>query len=509
MISAGYSTSAEAGESVTFSASGSIDPDGTIEKFTWYFGDGMTGEGEEATHSYELPGYYIIYVEAEDDQGAKANTITTPIFLKVERPEIEELALDLPPVAIIGSSESVVEVGSEVAVDGASSYHYYERREEIQTTTANVDYWAWEMGDGTTYEGVTATHAYNEPGSYFVTLKVRDNVVGKEDTVGRTVIVTEEAVSYIGIIKNPDRIVMAMGAPSRVEPMEIAEGNVGRWVDLALTDTLFKFLPGGTEPTTEGGLAESYNVSADGRMYTFNLRKGVKFWDGTELKAEDVVYTYRRSLKLSVGRSWGALLVKAILGIDFGEPISDSVLEEHIYATDDYTVVFELPEPYGPFLFSVAYPGRGIIQKKAAIDAGSWFMGDTRDWVQVKDPIMDSVEGVITGVGYIASGPFKVVEWSKNERILLERNEDYWVGPAPTERFLSLNIPEWSTKYLMLRQGDLDMVSPAAPSEAEQLIALPTEIQVDVTPIKFEGFIEVLYFGFNFDETKAPADNQV
>jgi len=511
VISAGYSRFAEVGEAVTFSAKGSVDPDGEIVEYVWYFGDGTTSVGQTSQHSYDLPGYYIIYVEAEDNENAKGNSITTPIFLKVERPEIEILTLDLPPVAIIGSSESVINLGDSLEVDGASSYHYYyyARNDEIRTDANLVVDWQWNMGDGKTYEVETATHTYTDPGSYLVTLTVMDDTVCKEDTVGRTVIVTEEDVSYEGIVKNPELLVMGMGAPSRLELMELAEGNVGRWVDLALSDTLLKFIPGGTEPTTEGGLAKSYEISADGTKYTFTLRKGITFWDGTELKAEDAVYTFRRSMKMSVGRSWGALLVKALLGIDFGEPIPDSSLEEHIYATDEDTIVFELPDVYGPFLFSVAYPGRGIIQKKAAIEEGAWYMGDTRDWAQVKDPIFDDIDLILSGKGFIATGPYKVTEWSKGERILLERYDDYWLGAAPEKTVLSLNIPEWSTQYLMFRQGDIDLIKPNSPSQAEQLITLPKSDQIYVTAIKFQGFIEICYFGFNFDETKAPADNQV
>jgi len=462
-----------------------------------------------ARHTYDIPGHYIIYVEAVDDDGAKSNTITAPLFMKVGRPSITELSLDLPPVAIVGASESIITVGEEVSFDGSASYHYYERRGSIRTTTANIESWSWELGDGETAEGAEVTHTYTDPGSYLVLLTVKDSVLGKTDTFGRTIIVTPEPVSYAGIIKNPDTIVYASDneMPSDLDIMGISEGNTGRWVDMALSDALLTFEPGSTVPTTEGGLAERYEMSPDGKTYTFHLRHGVKFWDGTEMKAEDVVYTYRRSFKMC-GKGWGSMLVRGVLGIAPGDPIPDSALEEHIYAVDDYTVVFELPEPYGPFLFSIAYPGRGIIQKKAAIDAGSWFMGDTRDWLEVTDPAMEDVEGIIAGKGLQATGPYKVKEWSKSERILLERNDDYWKGPAPTKYFLGLYIPEWSTKYMMLKQGDIDCTETSV-SAAEMVMALPTSAGVQLTPIKYQGFVEVCYFGFNFDETKAPADNQV
>ena len=61
-----------------------------------------------------------------------------------------------------------------------------------------------------------------------------------------------------------------------------------------------------------------------------------------------------------------------------------------------------------------------------------------------------------------------VEEWSKGERILLKRFDDYWQGPAPQESILSLSISEWSTKYLMFREGDIDIMSPSSPARACQ-----------------------------------------
>ena len=91
---------------------------------------------------------------------------------------------------------------------------------------------------------------------------------------------------------------------------------------------------------TKGGppkphLAESWDVSDDGLTYTFHLRKGVKFHDGTELTAEDVAFSMDRMLSISKGFAW---LWKDVL--DVGD----------IEAADDYTVAFHLNEPYGPFI---------------------------------------------------------------------------------------------------------------------------------------------------------------
>lgn len=508
IITSQQKTSAETGEPITVSAKGSMDPEGTIESYIWYFGDKTTDSGETVDHQYELPGFYLAYVEAVDDEGAKSTSLRTPIYLRIDRPAIEELSLDLPPIAIIGASTSLAKVGEQTTFDGASSYHYRERSGGIQPRTQNIASWTWDFGDGTSGEGKTVNHTYTEPGSYCALLTVKDSVVEKTDTVARTIVVTEERVETTGEIKNPDTIIMAVSVPSNLEIMRISENPDGRWVDLAISDTLLFYEPGSTEPTTEGGLAESYEMSSDGKTYTFHLRHGVKFWNGDELKAEDVVYTFRRSFKMLVGRSWGSMFVVAATGVDYGDPISDSVLEEHIYATDDYTVVFKIDEPFGPLLTSVAYMGRGIIQKKTAIEGGSWYMGDTREWTGEPDPLMEDIEGIIAGKVQ-CTGAYKIKEWSKSERILLERNEDYWKGPAPTKYILGMRIGEWSTKFLMLKQGDIDLTGRLKAENAEMIIHLPIEDQIDVSVVKYSGYVEIVYFGFNFDENIAPPENQV
>ncbi len=498
------------GETVGFSADGSIDSDGTIEEYIWYFGDGETGDGESVTHSYDLPGFYTVYVEAVDDDDAKSDSLRDPLFLTIKRTALTEVSLESPPVSLIAASKSLTEVNEAVTFDGSSSFHFRERNEEIQGYTGNVESWSWDFGDGETAEGKVVEHAYANPGSYMATLTVTDKLVGKTNIAGRTVVVTPDVVEYEGVIKNPDTITVRYNQPlpSHIDLLEASEVGVGRWMCLALSDMLLFYQPGAVEPTTEGGLAETYEISSDKKTYTFKLREGIKFWDGTELKAEDVVYTWRRSIKLMVGKVWGALVGEAITGIPFGETVTDSALEEHIYATDDYTVVFELPRPYGPFLSSMAYTGRGIIQKKAAIDAGSWYMGDTRDWAMVRDPMMEDVNGIIAGEGLQCTGAYKIKEWSKGERVLVERNEDYWKGPAPTKYIEGVYVAEHSTAYMMLAQGDIDMTGVSA-AQAETFMALPEEAGITITPTKFTGFLTIIYFGINFDEAGAPPGNDV
>mgnify|MGYP001290017458 CR=1 FL=1 len=93
VASIGYSTSADLGEAVSFSAAGSIDPDGEIVKYLWHFGDGTTALGKNVKHTYSVPGSYVIYVDAEDDEGGKANTIAAPVLSKSTDLRLQSSAL--------------------------------------------------------------------------------------------------------------------------------------------------------------------------------------------------------------------------------------------------------------------------------------------------------------------------------------------------------------------------------------------------------------------------------
>jgi len=133
-------------------------------------------------------------------------------------------------------------------------------------------------------------------------------------------------------------------------------------------------------------LAERYEVSSDGKVYTFYLRKGVKFHDGTELTAEVVKYSIERAIALKGDPSF---LLTEVAGI------------ESVEVVDKYTVRFHLKAPNVVFLsvmaFTVAYP----VSPKA----------------YPKDKFSDA------GVG---TGPYKLVRWTRGVEMVLEKNENYW-----------------------------------------------------------------------------------
>ena len=144
-----------------------------------------------------------------------------------------------------------------------------------------------------------------------------------------------------------------------------------------------------------GDLAESWEFSDDGLVWTFKLREDVKFHDGEPLTSADVKYTY-----------------DAIKHPDYtGVRATNFKSVEKIEAPDDYTVVFHLNEPFAPLLTYLSY---GILPKHIF------------EQTSIKD--MKTNEACMEPIG---TGPYKYAEWQKGQHIILEANEDYY-GEGPS-----------------------------------------------------------------------------
>jgi Tol biopolymer transport system component/PKD repeat protein len=164
-------TSPEEGETVTFDASGSSDPDGTIVGYAWNFGDGSTATGETASHAYSSAGTYTVEFAVTDNDGLVDIATKT---ITVTPHEIEPNA---PSASFISSPDSP-EVGETVSFDASGS----------SDPNGSIVSYDWDFGDGNTGEGVTATHSYGSEDTYTVTLTIADND-GLMDTETKTITV--------------------------------------------------------------------------------------------------------------------------------------------------------------------------------------------------------------------------------------------------------------------------------------------------------------------------------
>jgi peptide/nickel transport system substrate-binding protein len=162
-------------------------------------------------------------------------------------------------------------------------------------------------------------------------------------------------------------------------------------------------------------LAERWRISPNGKIYTYWLRKGVKFHNGRELTSEDVKYTYERILNPetgSIARSFFAAIDK-------------------IETPDKYTVRFLLKDAFAPFLVNTASAWAGIV---------------AREIVEQNRGDLNKVEA--------GSGPFKLQEWSPENRTVLVRNPDYYIPGLPVlDKITFLIMREESTRIAALRTG--------------------------------------------------------
>ena len=145
----------EPGQQVTFDGSGSVDPEGQIASHEWDFGDGSVGTGASATHSYTTAGSYDVTLTVTDAAG---NVATVTRTLTVRTP-------NQPPTAAFDASDASPAAGTQVEFDASGS----------ADADGQVQAYGWEFGDGTNATGERVTHRFASPGTYTVTLSVRDD----------------------------------------------------------------------------------------------------------------------------------------------------------------------------------------------------------------------------------------------------------------------------------------------------------------------------------------------
>lgn len=203
-------------------------------------------------------------------------------------------------------------------------------------------------------------------------------------------------------------------------------------------------LPDGTSEL-QPGLAESWDISADGKSYTLHLRQGVKYTNGEELKADDVLYTIDRMLN----PKRMAKNTECMSMLDGAQDMMDGKLttlaEKGVTILDDYTVQLNLNSSYAPFLATLSVPGWSIYNRKA---------GDAAD--EAGGGISGSYFG--SNPEYtIGTGPFILKEWVVNDHMYLEANKDYWQGAPKIDGILVSVIPDGDTMKMMYESGQLDI----------------------------------------------------
>ena len=174
-------------------------------------------------------------------------------------------------------------------------------------------------------------------------------------------------------------------------------------------------------------LAESWVVSPDGRTYTFKLRKGVRFHNGREVKAEDMVYSLERVARL---RTWIVMPVAGCRAFAKGEAKRLSGLS----APDAHTLVIRLEEPFSPFLAHLSMINTAVVPKEEVEKLGRAF---------ARRPV--------------GSGPFRLASWRRKSLLRLERFDGYFLGPAKLDAIEVRIISEPLVSFQAYKSDELDI----------------------------------------------------
>ena len=202
----------------------------------------------------------------------------------------------------------------------------------------------------------------------------------------------------------------------------------------------YKQVDGKGSTEVEGDLADSWAVSDDNLVWTFKLRAGQKFADGSPVDAQAVKYSFERLLKIKQG------------------PSEAFPATMQVSTPDPMTVQFKLADPFAPFLYTLANNGAAIINPNV-VKRG------------------DNVEAYLAG-NTAGSGPYQLTSWQKGQALTLEQNPHYGGSKKPQLAKVVVKIvPEASSRRLQLQNGDLDI---AEDMPVDQVVALRKTADVKV-----------------------------
>lgn len=259
-----------------------------------------------------------------------------------------------------------------------------------------------------------------------------------------------------------------------LDPAYETDGN-----SFMICDNIYEALVAYADESTslEPGLAKSWDISADGKTYTFHLRKGVKFHDGTPFNANAVVFSIGRMMKERnvkfVGKGWEIPAQERPPEYWVSMEMDDTI--GAIEAVDDYTVVFKLKRVEAPFLANMGMDFADIVSPTA-------FLKNPKEFLRMP----------------VGTGPFKFVKWVKDDRIILEKFKDYWdkSGGPYVDKLVFRAIPENSVRFLELKTGNIHICQFPNPADVD-LARKDPKIKLISQPGMNIGYL-------SFNHTKEP-----
>ena len=259
------------------------------------------------------------------------------------------------------------------------------------------------------------------------------------------------------------------------EPVDLDTAIITDGISSRITRQIYEGLTKYKGATTEviPALAEKWQVSPDGTVWTFTLQKNVKFHDGTPFDAAAVVWNFDRwrfsnhpqhENLTKAGRTF------EYYGAQFGG-FDDKSLITKVEAVNPSTVRITLKSPQGPFLANLAMFTFDLASPKAVEKYGTAF-----------------------GKNPVGTGPFKFVEWKVGQEVILEANKDYWdkADAAKVQRVIVRNIKDNSQRLAALKAGEIHGMEGVNPDDVKVVRADPN-LQLILRPTNTTGYV-----AFNF-----------
>ncbi|KMZ41641.1 MULTISPECIES: ABC transporter substrate-binding protein [Bacillales] len=272
----------------------------------------------------------------------------------------------------------------------------------------------------------------------------------------------------------PKQLIIGRGADTKgLDPITQTDGETFKVTENVM-DTLIGFADGSTELAPS--LAEKWEVTPDGLVYTLKLRSGVKFHDGTDFNAEAVKYNFERWSDKSHPQHSPEGFEYYVS--QFGGYKGDAThIIKSVEAVDPTTVKFTLNRPLAPFLANLA-------MSPFAIGSPEALKKDVKKFNEHP----------------IGTGPFKFVEWKRNDTITLEKNPDYWSPGYPKlDKLVFKVIPENTARLTALASGEIDLMD-GLNTDDIPAVKDNKDLQLFLRPTNNIGYI-----GFNVE--KKPLDN--
>lgn len=270
-------------------------------------------------------------------------------------------------------------------------------------------------------------------------------------------------------------------SPEGFNPQLFTTGTTFDASSQTIFDRLVEFKRGTTE--IEPGLAQSWDISADGKTYTFHLRKGVKFQTlkgkftpSRNFDADDVIFSFGRMLnsKNPYHKVGGG-------SYEYFDGMGMDKLIKKITKVDDYTVKFELSEPNAPFLADLA------------MDFASIFSAEQANQL-LKAGTPEKLDQNPSG-----TGPFIKVAYRKDSVIRYIANKNYWRGAPKIDRLVFSITPDASVRYAKLKANECQVMPFPNPADIQEMAKDP-----NIKLLKKPG-LNIGYMAFNV--THKPFDN--